>query len=470
MFFIGLALYIKTLQQIAYFLYRYQLKEYRLDRTKEHLIRTYPDFLHAWIYTTIFAPMSTKMLPQPTMKAVLIAVLGIALYNSLLCLLGPVVLVMGLFISPFFVFAAQAIQSPLEIYVKVRLQKRAHTKIEHLKAKGLKVIGITGSYGKTSTKRLLTHALGLSYNVLTTARSINSPTGISRIVLKQLTDKHDYFVVEMGAYKKGEIQELMDIVDPDIAIITGISNQHIALFGSQKNIIEGKSELLQGSSVHTGYINKDSEHQPIVPRGLTTRVYDASTYKFFIKGSKIPHLPESFKINAGGAFLIAHNEGVAKNALKAAFNNMYEKYCDVREVKGYNQSTIINRAFRGRSPLSSNRIGVLHSIKHLASFPQSVKVMTMPCLIELGDEAKKVHTEIWKSLYKHKIQTYITTSDYYDDIVAAIPRNQTYIKLETDPSHVIEKLKTHASKDTVMLIEGRTHPSIIKFLLEENEK
>ena len=90
----------------------------------------------------------------------------------------------------------------------------------------------------------------------------------------------------------------------------------------------------------------------------------------------------------------------------------------------------------------------------------------MPCLIELGPDAEKVHTEIGKSLYKNRIQTIITTSDYYDDIVATLPSDQNYISLITDPADVIERLKTYASKDAVILIEGRTNPAIIKFLLE----
>ena len=350
-------IYLKTLQQIAYFLYVYQLKEYRIDRTREHLDRKFPSAFIAWTHLTLLAPISTKMLPRPTAKVLLIAVLAFGLYNGFLLINKPVVLIMGLFLSPLIALASQALQFPLEQYMKARLRTQAHEKIQRLKEKGLRVIGITGSYGKTSTKHLLTHALGLSYNVITTPGSVNTPIAISKIILNQLTEEHEFFVVEMGAYKRGEIQQLVDIVDPNVGIITGISNQHIALFGSQENIIKGKSELLYGPSIRSIFINKASEYRPLLPKGAKPTMLNASTYETFTKGLTLPHLPDSFKINIGVALTVAHAEGVKISTLKKAIHDMYKKYCDVRELKGYNGSSVINRAFRGRSPLSSNRIG-----------------------------------------------------------------------------------------------------------------
>ncbi len=137
--------------------------------------------------------------------------------------------------------AANAINQPIETGIQqyyIRDAKRL------LKSKAdMPVIGITGSYGKTSTKNYLTALLSTRYNVLMTPESYNTPMGIVRTIREHLKPSHQIFVCEMGACRVGEIKELCDLVHPTYGLITSIGEQHLETFGSVQNIIDTKFEL-----------------------------------------------------------------------------------------------------------------------------------------------------------------------------------------------------------------------------------
>ena len=121
---------------------------------------------------------------------------------------------------------------PLAVILRNRLIKAA--KRTRTSCKKLLVIGVTGSYGKTSTKEYLAAILSEKFNVLKTREHQNSEVGISECILNELNDRHEIFVVEMGAYNRGGIKLLCDIVQPKIGVLTGINEQHMATFGSLK--------------------------------------------------------------------------------------------------------------------------------------------------------------------------------------------------------------------------------------------
>lgn len=106
-------------------------------------------------------------------------------------------------------------------------------------------IGITGSYGKTSTKFILGAILKEKYNVLVPPSSYNTPMGVTRVIREMLKDEHEVFICEMGARRCGEIKELCEIVHPQYGLLTSIGNQHLETFGSLENIKNTKYELMQ---------------------------------------------------------------------------------------------------------------------------------------------------------------------------------------------------------------------------------
>ncbi len=106
------------------------------------------------------------------------------------------------------------------------------------------VIGITGSYGKTSTKEILAHILASQVEVLKTPRTFNTIMGVCKVIREDLKPKHRYFIVEMGAYKAGEIARICRLVRPQIGILTAVGPQHLERFKTIEKIIQAKYELI----------------------------------------------------------------------------------------------------------------------------------------------------------------------------------------------------------------------------------
>ncbi len=120
---------------------------------------------------------------------------------------------------------------------------------QRLRRVGPRVVAITGSYGKTSTKRYITHLADGSMAVVASPASFNNRAGLARAINEHLADGTDVFVAEMGTYGVGEIADLCSWIVPDIAVITAIGPVHLERFGSEDRIVEAKSEILRTAPV-----------------------------------------------------------------------------------------------------------------------------------------------------------------------------------------------------------------------------
>ncbi len=130
----------------------------------------------------------------------------------------------------------------------------------HRRQLGTRIIGITGTNGKTTTKELISAVLSQKYNVLYTLGNLNNPIGVP-LTLLRLTTEHELGVVEMGASHPGDIKELVEIAEPDYGIITNVGKAHLEGFGSFEGVIRTKGELYdylrrQGNS--TIFLHQDN--------------------------------------------------------------------------------------------------------------------------------------------------------------------------------------------------------------------
>ena len=141
-----------------------------------------------------------------------------------------------------FLFAA-IITSPIEKRRNARFVTAAKTVLAA--RAGLIKIGVTGSYGKTTAKNLLSAFLSKEYSTCVTPGNYNTPMGIALTVRDELLADDEVFVAEMGARYRGDIRELCDIVSPSIAVITAIGTQHLETFGSEENLLVTKNELIE---------------------------------------------------------------------------------------------------------------------------------------------------------------------------------------------------------------------------------
>lgn len=154
---------------------------------------------------------------------------------------------------------ANALAMPLEASIKRRYRNEA---IARLRQVNPKIVAITGSYGKTTTKEIVAAILASRYRVLKTPASFNTMMGVTRVIREQLRDDCEVFVVEMGMYGPGEIRELCRFVGgPEISAIVGINEQHLERTGSLENTIRAKYEIVQGTKPDgVSVFNVDNPH------------------------------------------------------------------------------------------------------------------------------------------------------------------------------------------------------------------
>ncbi|MBO7290701.1 MAG: UDP-N-acetylmuramoyl-tripeptide--D-alanyl-D-alanine ligase [Bacteroidaceae bacterium] len=154
---------------------------------------------------------------------------------------------------------ANLINTPIEKAINRHYYNDAKRIIES--HKGLIIIGVTGSFGKTSTKNYLASVLAEKYNVLVTPGNFNTLLGVIRTIREHLRPYHQVFIVEMGAKQKNDIKEICDLVHPTIGIVTAVGEMHLETFKSVENIQDTKFELINSLPANgLGVINFDSEY------------------------------------------------------------------------------------------------------------------------------------------------------------------------------------------------------------------
>jgi UDP-N-acetylmuramoyl-tripeptide--D-alanyl-D-alanine ligase len=165
---------------------------------------------------------------SPRARFAEITILGLVLYH--LC--------------PLALPLANQIMYPVEAGFRWMFRERAHRTLQRANST---VIAITGSFGKTSTKEYLAHILRGQYRVLATPKSYNTLMGVCIVINNDLQadPEQDYFIVEMGAYRKGEIRNICRLTRPAISIVTAVGPQHLERFGSLENTAQAKYEIIE---------------------------------------------------------------------------------------------------------------------------------------------------------------------------------------------------------------------------------
>ena len=150
----------------------------------------------------------------------------------------------GALAAPLLVAGALAALKPLENRLAQRYVRRASDLLARVRPL---VVGITGSYGKTTTKNYISYLLGGERSVVASPRSFNNRAGLTRTVIEHLRPGTDVLVAEMGAYGPGEIAALCAWMCPEVAVITSIGPAHLERFGSLERTLEAKAEITSGA-------------------------------------------------------------------------------------------------------------------------------------------------------------------------------------------------------------------------------
>ena len=161
------------------------------------------------------------------------------------------------------------------IHVEDSLKTLQQLARHHRRELGTKIVGITGTNGKTTTKELMAAVLKRKYNTLYTEGNLNNHIGVP-LTLLRLTEEHEVAIVEMGANHPGDIKELVEIAEPDYGVITNVGMAHLQGFGSLEGVIRTKGELydyLRMAGKQTIFLNEDNRHLKAIAGGLTTICY-----------------------------------------------------------------------------------------------------------------------------------------------------------------------------------------------------
>ena len=343
-----------------------------------------------------------------------------ALFETLACALlgnfaasGAVGIVVGLQIV--LVPLANTLNVPIEKGVQQFYINQAKEVLE--KCEDLTIIGITGSYGKTSTKFYLAELLSTKYDVLVTPESYNTPMGIVKTIRESLTPTTDIFVCEMGARYVGEIKEICDIVHPDVGVITSIGPAHLMTFGSLENIAKTKFELAdalpEGGKL---FINSDSElslkqldirsvegacdnvilysADQDADADVTSDIEDVTCNgtDFVTYGSN--NFKQEFHtrlvgahnvINLTGAIAVANEFGVDVKEIAASVRKI-RPVPHRMELKKTGDITIIDDAF------NSNPVGSTAAVETLSMF-DGIRILVTPGMVELGEDEEDYNFE-----------------------------------------------------------------------------
>ncbi len=179
------------------------------------------------------------------------AILAIGAFALAFARLSVFVWILLVQLIPIALVAGNSLMAPYERKIQKRFWSEAHAKLQSLKPT---IVGITGSYGKTSTKHLLGHILEMQAPTLITPGSVNTPMGIARIVREQLGSHHRFFVCEMGAYGPGSIERLCRLAPPDAGVITAIGMAHYERFKSLDAVARTKFELAEAVAAKGGTV------------------------------------------------------------------------------------------------------------------------------------------------------------------------------------------------------------------------
>lgn len=246
---IFLTLWISILVRSLVWLTRLQQKEYRWDRLwhylktedgRQDLLKVLPS-LNSFSRTGLVRPKITaRMLVVVLFYLASLSWLTFTFFEQGEWLLFFVYLVILFFVPLIILIASIPTAVIFEWQVWLKMKKAQKKIISHQP----KIIGITGSYGKTSTKVILKHVLSQKYSVYATQRSFNTRYSLARDIVYRYQGQ-EIAIIEYAAYKPGEIKWLAQRIRPHWAVITGLVEQHLAIFGSVKNIVKAKAELIE---------------------------------------------------------------------------------------------------------------------------------------------------------------------------------------------------------------------------------
>jgi len=374
---------------------------------------------------------------------------------------------LGYLVAPIFILAT----SLLVRLIVLKNQKLVHQK---LRLYHPQVIAITGSYGKSSTKHLLHQLLKTQSSVVETPASYNTPLGIIKTVKTLINKPLDYFLVEMGAYRPGEIKSLCKLTPPSVSLITGIAPQHLALFGSIDKLLKAKYEIVTNLPGNNPLFINVSQPATLPLVNLAQQekrrlyTYALTTTKnlkadFLSTITKTSSLETKFSLqtpteayqfttnltttslleNLTGALAVAFQLKIPYSLLQKRVSNLDAVDNSLKKVILSSKITLLDDSY------NINPVGFEAALKELRKYPGR-RIVISNGFLELGKMEKEINLQLSQLL--KNIDLVLTTSPQFAKSAPA-----TLIK----PAVSLQQLASLLQPPATILLEGRLPLSLV---------
>lgn len=507
----------------------WQLKEYRKDRFRDFLSteqgRRYfrrPLFIIKYIFflTALFYPINisfslrhfllTALIietilfayhfyhhslkrPKFTLKALLLIFTSLLLNISLALFSNDDTFLFLVFAGNFFIttFLVALFEIPTRLY-KNRIISLATKKIQTYQS--LNVIGITGSYGKSSVKEFLSHLLSQKYTVIKTPKNINSEIGIAKFILKTNFSNAKFFVVEMGAYTIGEIELICKMVQPKVGILTAIAEQHLSLFGSIKNVQTAKYELLR-SIPQNGFIITNADNSLCTeflstlvckkiqtfgteernhPNYVTTNIHltkQGTEFEGMYEQNekyniKTPIIGAHHATNIAPSLLCALYFGFTKEEIVKACETLPTKIHGSLQIYNFGKAIILDDSY------NSNQNGFKSALDVLATLFSSEKrkIVITRGMLELGEKSEEIHEQIGEEFTLSADEVVVITPDFFEPLKRGVgEKYHTKITLLDNTEKLLSFVQGLYETNSVILIENRLPVEVYKLISKNRE-
>ena len=340
----------------------------------------------------------------------------------------------------------------------------------------LPVIGITGSYGKTSSKNILNDILNVKFNAFATPKNFNTPYGLINSINNYLDKFNDLFIAEMGAFKIGEIKKTCDLMHPKYGILTIIGEAHLESFGSRENIQKGKFELIESlPSDGIGILNGDDEYQKSYKLKNNCEVYyigiesddldckainiklssSGTSFDVVFKGDKTKYpfttrlLGKHNVYNILAGIMLGKKLGMTIEELQRGVSSI--KVIEHRlELKKYGNINIIDDAYNSNPVGSKMALDVLNLM-------DGEKIVVTPGMIELGTSQYELNYKFGE--YISEVADYVIlvgetqTKPIYDGLIKS-KYDKKKIYIINDVKEAFPIMNKLASNSTYVLLEN----------------
>ena len=296
---------------------------------------------------------------------------------------------------------ANTLMHPIELQINRGFYNEAKKILESMPH--LRIIGVTGSYGKTSTKHYLYRILSEKYNVLMTPGSFNTPMGVIRTVREMMKPYYDIFIVEMGAKQIGDIKEICDLVCPTMGIVTAVGEQHLESFKSIENVQRTKFELVDALPADgLAVINNDFEYIANRPvNNVAVKRYAiAPGADYYVEDVEYGELETRFTVvgegrrvelatklvgecnlsNLMASVIIAMHLDVPEKSIRYGVSQIEQVEHRLNMKRTPGGLSIIDDAF------NSNPDGARMALDVLSRIKTGKRIVITPGMIELGDK------------------------------------------------------------------------------------